>query len=111
VKGIIPALLLFSIVAFADDTNSPARIKPGETWSSQSRLERIARHYANKQKIDFSFEKTRSHVWLEKRGTNSVATIYFSSGMGAPTLVVEIAPDGNVITNLVGVAACGNAVR
>ena len=106
-KTLMLALLLLSALAYAEDTNSPARIQRGETWVSESRLERIAKDHARKQKIDFTFEKTYRNVSVEKRGTNAVATIWFSSGMGKPVLGVEIAPSGTVITNYTGIAVCG----
>ena len=101
------ALLLLPAWARAQDTNNPARIQRGETWASASRLERIAKGYAKQQKIEFTFEKTYHSVSIEKRGTNAVATIWFSSGMGKPVLIVEVAPSGKVITNYTGIAVCG----
>ena len=101
------ALLLLPALANAQDTNNPARIQRGETWASKSRLERIAKDYAKQQKIELTFEKTYRNVSVEKRGTNTVATIWFSSGMGKPVLGVEVASSGKVITNYTGVAVCG----
>ena len=106
-KTLMLISLLLPALACAQETNSPARIQRGETWSSESRLERIARDYVKQRKIEFTFEKTYRTVSVEKRGTNAVATIWFSSGMGKPVLGVEIAPGGKVITNYTGIAVCG----
>src|SRR5882672_5376146 len=106
-KTLVLALLLLPALAYAQDTNNPARIQRGETWSSTSRLERIAKDYAKQQKIEFAFEKTDRSVSVEKRGTNAVATIWFFSGMGKPVFGVEVAPAGQVITNHIGIAICG----
>ncbi|MGC3957595.1 MAG: hypothetical protein QM813_06430 [Verrucomicrobiota bacterium] len=106
-KTLMLALLLLPVLTYAQDTNSPARIQRGETWASESRLERIAKDYVKQQKIEFTFEKTYRNVSVGKRGTNAFATIWFSSGMGQPILGVEIAPSGTVITNYTGIAVCG----
>ena len=106
-KTLMFTLLLVPALACAQDTNYPARIQRGETWSSASRLERIAKDHAKQQKIVFAFEKTDRSVSVEKRGTNVVATICFCSGMGKPFLEVEVAPAGQVITNHMGIAICG----
>jgi len=106
-KTLVLALLLFPALAYTQDANNPARIQRGETWASESRLERIAKDHAKKQKIEFTFEKTYRNVSVERRGTNAVATIWFSSGMGKPVLRVEIAPSGKVITNYTRIAVCG----
>ena len=106
-KTFMLTLLLLPALANAQDTNSPARIQRGETWASKSRLERIAKDYTKQQKIEFIFEKTYRNVSVAKRGTNAVATIWFSSGMGKPVLGVEVAPSGKVITNYTGIAVCG----
>ena len=110
-KARMLVLLLLPALANAQDTNNPARIQPGETWSSESRLERIARDYATQRKIRFTFEKTDRTVSVQNRGTNVVATIWFSSGMGMPILGVDVAPSGRVITNYMGTAVCGNGRR
>jgi hypothetical protein len=110
-KVFIITLLLLPVLGYAQDTNNPARIQRGETWSSQSRLERIAREYTEQQKIGFTFEKTYRNVSVEKRGTNVVATIWFSSGMGEPVLGIEITPSGKVITNHPGIAVSGMGRR
>ena len=106
-KTLILALLLLPVLTFAQATNNPARLKKGETWSSASRLERIAKAHAKQQKIEFAFEKAERSVSVEKRGTNIIATIWFFSGMGKPVLGVEVAPAGQVITNHIGIAVCG----
>jgi len=100
-------LLLLPALTYAQDTNNPAGLLKGETWSSASRLERIAKAHTKQQKIEFAFEKTERTVSVEKRGTNVVATIWFSSRMGKPVLGVEVTPSGNVITNHTGIAVCG----
>jgi hypothetical protein len=109
-KTLLLVLLLLPAVAYAEGTNDPARIQKGEAWSSATRLERIARDYAKRQKIEFSFEQTSKNVSLQKRGTNIVATISFSSGMGKPLLEVEIAPSGAVITNYLSIVICGTGM-
>src|SRR6266699_3303134 len=98
-KTLILLLLAMPVLAHGAETNNPARVARGETWSSESRLERIAKDYARRRKIGFTFEKTYRNVSVEKRGTNAVATIWFSSGMGKPVFLVEIAPSGKVLTN------------
>jgi len=105
-KKLLLSLLLI-VAVHAGDTNSPASLRNGETWHSASRLERIAKDYAKQQKIEFSFEKTHRTVSLEKRGTNTVALIFFYSGFGKPVWDVEIAPSGEVLTNYLGIAICG----
>jgi len=107
---VLGLLVLPAVVADAQDTNSPARIQRGETWASQSRLERIAEDHARQQKIEFTFEKTHRHVLVERRGTDLVATIWFSSGIGKPFFEVEVAPGGKVITNHIGIALCGTGM-
>jgi hypothetical protein len=103
---LLASLLLLATLAHGEDTNNPARIKSGERWNSASRLERIAKDYVTRQKIQFNFEKTFRSVTVAKRGTNAVATICFSSGIGKQYLHTEIAPSGMVITNHVGIAIC-----
>jgi hypothetical protein len=106
-KTFILALLLLPTLTYAQATNNPAHLKKGETWSSASRLERIAKAHAEEEKIEFAFEKAERSVSVEKRGANIVATIWFFSGMGKPVLGVEVAPSGQVITNHIGIAVCG----
>jgi hypothetical protein len=98
--------LLLPMMALGAETNNPARIERGETWFSKSRLQRIAMSYAKQKKIDFAFDGTHQSVSYEKRGTNFVATTYFTSGMFKPMLAVEIAPSGEVLTNRRGLMTC-----
>jgi hypothetical protein len=98
-KTLILVLLVWPALAYAEDTNNPARIQKGEIWWSDSRLERIAKDYVKQHNIEFAFTNTKRVVEVEMRGTNSVAKIWFSSSGIEPTLLVEIAQSGDVITN------------
>jgi hypothetical protein len=104
-KTLILILLVWPALAYDEDTNNPGRIQKGEIWWSDSRLERIAKDYVKQHNIEFAFTNTKRVVVIETRGTNSVAKIWFSSGM-EPTLLVEIAQSGEVITNHLGIAVC-----
>ncbi len=97
-KALILVLLVWPALAYAEDTNNPAYIQKGEIWWSDSRLERIAKDYVMQHNIEFAFTNAKRSVVIEMCGTNSVATIWFSSDMGK-TLEVEIAQSGKVMTN------------
>ena len=83
----------------------------GDKWYSASQLEKIATDYAKERKIKFSFEGTERSVWVNTGGSNIVASVSFSSGIGKPSFMVDIDRSGKVVTNYLGLAVCGGASR
>ena len=74
---------------------------PGGKWDSPARLEFIAKTYAKEHKIDFDFAHTERHVYIEKRGTNTFATIAFYQGMGKLAFEADIDRGGKVLRHAV----------
>ena len=97
-KTLMLILLVMPSLAYAEDANKAARIGGGGWWWSASCLERIAQDYVKQHDIEFAFDNTKRVVEYDITGTNSVAKIWFSSGGDKPTLYVEIAYSGEVIT-------------
>jgi hypothetical protein len=78
----------------------------GDKWFSATDLEQIARGYAKQKKIDFNFELTERNVWVSTSGSNIIASVCFSSGMGEPILKVEIDRTGKAVASHLWMAFC-----
>jgi hypothetical protein len=102
----IIAVFLLTILVQGEEPNVYVN-GAGDRWYSATELERIARAYAKERKIQFSFEGTERSVWVNTSGSNIIASVSFSSGMGKPSLIVDIDRSGKVATNHLGIAVCG----
>src|ERR1041385_3412328 len=66
-------------------------------WYSGLEFDRIARRYAEEQRLTFDFEGTSRAVWIHTGGGRVLADVYYSSGLGKPTLHIAINRHGQVI--------------
>ncbi|MDB6124380.1 MAG: hypothetical protein JWQ71_3373 [Pedosphaera sp.] len=71
-------------------------------WFSALQLGRIARRYVEEKKVDFRFEGAEMSVWVKTKGGKVLADFSWSSGMGKPSLQVEIGRDGKPISYSIG---------
>ena len=81
-----------------------------KTWFSGHQLVVIARRYAEEQKLDFNFEGTEKVVWVKPEGLVR-ADVWFTSGMGKPSLHVAIDKYGKVIRYDTGTEVCGTGSK
>ena len=70
-------------------------------------FEQVAKAYAARNKIPFSFEGTSAGLSVFQEDGALVARILFSSGFGSPFLAVDMAPSGKVIRHHTGVVTEG----
>ncbi len=66
-------------------------------WYSALELERIARGYVESKKADFRFEGAELNIWVNTDGGKVLADVYWSRGIGKPSLHVEIGRNGKPI--------------
>src|SRR4051812_19560840 len=59
-------------------------------WYSALEFDRIARRYAEAQRLAFDFQGTERTVWIKTDGGRVLADVSYSSGMGKPFLQVTI---------------------
>jgi hypothetical protein len=101
----IPLLALVVLTALAYGEQLSVYVNgAGDKWYSAWELEQIARDYARQRKIQFSFEGAERSVWVRTSGSNIIASVSFSSGMGKPIFMVDIDRSGKVATNHLWVA-------
>jgi photosystem II stability/assembly factor-like uncharacterized protein len=74
-----------------------------KAWYSALELERIARDYAQSEKLDFDFADTEKKIWVHTDGGRVLATVWFSSAIGKPSLCIEIGRSGKVIGHKIAV--------
>jgi hypothetical protein len=74
-------------------------------------LETVARDYAKKHGIKFTFEGTTNSTSFRRVGTNTVATVDFFSDFGKPCFTVDIDQTGHVLTNSLGVSVCATGLN
>ncbi len=82
-----------------------------KAWYSALELEKTARRYADEHKLEFNFEGTEKNVWVNTDGGRVLADVYYSSGLGEPSLSIAIDRYGRVIRHRIGMSICGNVAK
>lgn len=80
-------------------------------WYSALEFDRIARRYAEEQRLAFDFQGTERMVWIKTDGGRVLADVFYSSGMGKPVLHVAISRHGQAIRHDIGTSVCGTGSR
>lgn len=59
-------------------------------------LDQIARNYITTNNVPFELEGANRNIWVQTDGSPVIAKVYFGSGLGLPTLQVDIDREGKV---------------
>jgi len=76
-------------------------------WYSALELENEAKRYVKERGIQFDFDSAEMNIWVVTDGSPGLAKVSFSSGIGKPSLIVDINRHGGAYSHFLGTSVCG----